>query len=575
MNVLLLHAEDSFPAKSSIKWDLIIDLARAPRSTYEQWMRQSGCDVVSIFDYSQGMHDLYRIREFLQAGMGTIIDGEGIDWWDVLSVMLVPELQRFLLMKRFAEELGNDAELYATRADGYSRTLSVILGKSVQTKAGARSLARRAQHYWEASANLDGRQLRQVIWDKFDSRHSLRRRLAAPISTVKGQVILLPSAYINVSRTAVSYAEILPHEDFLLVCARSCARLHRVPQNVTQISLDSFFCRSDQGEQDALARGFGQLEQATSRWPLEFHKIHEFGIMDRMRCLLPWGLAVRNAWKRVFGSMGVTACFSADESNPYTRIPLLLARQRGVPALSCHHGALDYNMSWKAASSDFYLAKSEMEKDYLERVCRADSARVVLAGPRRVQAANVASSTRKTWLIFFAEPFREGGWRDEEVYRELLPALLQLATDLSLRLVLKLHPFQSVRGIRRLLKRTSMGSGAEIKIIAGPLEEEIWDQVGIAITCQSSVALECSERGIPIFLFAWLRDTHTGYVDQFARFKVGHVLSCPEDITRIPTLLKHFKPAAGQCKSRSMEADPELMRNLLSGKSLPPVELPA
>ena len=62
-------------------------------------------------------------------------------------------------------------------------------------------------------------------------------------------------------------------------------------------------------------------------------------------------------------------CLCADDSNPYTRIPLILASNRGIPTLVCHHGALDSKMAVKVAHADTYLAKGEMERDFLLRSC--------------------------------------------------------------------------------------------------------------------------------------------------------------------------------------------------------------
>ena len=86
---------------------------------------------------------------------------------------------------------------------------------------------------------------------------------------------------------------------------------------------------------------------------------------------LRWGIAVRDAWIRVFEEHDIVSCLSADDSNPYTRIPLLLAEQRHIPAVAVHHGALDCFMAFKELRFSDYIAKGEMERDYLERICRS------------------------------------------------------------------------------------------------------------------------------------------------------------------------------------------------------------
>jgi hypothetical protein len=46
--------------------------------------------------------------------------------------------------------------------------------------------------------------------------------------------------------------------------------------------------------------------------------------------------------------------------------------------------------------------------------------------------------------------------------------------------------------------------------------------------------------GIPVFLCAWLRDSWAGYLQQYARFGIGHVLESPDQISEIPELLANW-----------------------------------
>ena len=72
--------------------------------------------------------------------------------------------------------------------------------------------------------------------------------------------------------------------------------------------------------------------------------------------------------ERRFESENIVGCLCADDSNPYSRIPLILAKRNEVSTLACHHGALDAWMAIKTQHADFYLAKGEMERDYLVHI---------------------------------------------------------------------------------------------------------------------------------------------------------------------------------------------------------------
>src|SRR5262249_10578019 len=132
----------------------------------------------------------------------------------------------------------------------------LVEGQLIYRRSFARSARRRLKHWRDGLANLDRRQLTQAAWDKFDCDHRLRHALAPPIQSSSVPVVLLPSAYVNVSRTAVAYARMLPEQQFLLVCARKNGWLRDGPSNVRITTLDSFFQPLDRAE----------LSQLLMRW---------------------------------------------------------------------------------------------------------------------------------------------------------------------------------------------------------------------------------------------------------------------------------------------------------------------
>ncbi|HEY7617795.1 MAG TPA: hypothetical protein VH744_13400, partial [Terriglobales bacterium] len=267
---------------------------------------------------------------------------------------------------------------------------------------------------------------------------------------------------------------------------------------------------------------------------------------------------------RLFESEDIVGCLCADDLNPYTRIPLLLAHKRGIPTLACHHGALAYGNAIKKLDADFYLAKSEMERDYLVRRCEVPAEKVVLGAPSSPQDSVCSRHEERTWLVFFTEPYAAGGWRIDEIYRELLPVLCSLAESSGLELVFKLHPFESVRGHRRLLRRHISRKPAErIRIIAGPPSAELWQKTRAALTVQSSVAVECTMRGIPVFLCGWLREPFAGYLRQFAEFGAGQIVNSAAELEALPVLLSGYQIRTGVQQRLAGAIEPPLFRALL------------
>jgi hypothetical protein len=283
------------------------------------------------------------------------------------------------------------------------------------------------------------------------------------------------------------------------------------------------------------------MEQSLEEQPV-FRLPVRLGILKKGLRWLRWGVTVRDAWIQVFDTHAIVACMSADDSNPYTRIPLLLAEQRGLPSVACHHGALDCRMAFKSTGFSNYLAKGEMERDYLERVCGIDAGSIRVGAVAPAENASVWSESAP-WITFFAEPYEVDLWRVETIYREVLPRLSAAARRVGKRVVVKLHPFESARHRKRLLARTLSESDQKlVSLTDAPLSSEILQNTWCAVTVESTTAFECALAGIPTFLCGWLRHAYAGYAPQYVRFGVARMLESTDDLLRIPDILRASRP---------------------------------
>jgi hypothetical protein len=265
------------------------------------------------------------------------------------------------------------------------------------------------------------------------------------------------------------------------------------------------------------------------------------GVLSGIRKALRDGLAIRDAWLRVFEREPVSAVLCTDDTNPYTHLPLLIARQRGLPTIACHHGALDGGQLVKRSHADVTLAKGRMEKDYLVNTCGLAEERIEVGAPLLSQRANTGVRRAKSSIVFFSEPYALDGGRCHEFYRELLPPLADLASRMNLTLVVKLHPMESERERRKFVNAALLPRQFEnLQIVAGALSEELLDSSSFAVTVQSTAAVDCAIRGIPVFLCKWLDYSYYGYVAQFIQFRAGVPLRSPAEIAKIPDLLENF-----------------------------------
>src|ERR1700722_13799535 len=493
MRVFLLHPDDDFHGSGrNQRCDAVIDLGRAPRSFYDQRSAELGCPVSSIFDLALEVQDVQVWRHIIEAGMGRVVDRFGIDWWDGVTMMLHPELQDVRLAVRLAETLRKCRTLVASRpsliGDAVSSQLKIPLQAlhSGLRKRLVRGVVRRSG----AVANLSFDQLRQVVYDKYDPHYKWRKKLADSPKTNWGSepVILLPSAYLNVTRTALRYAALLPEQKFFLVLARESGAGSPPPANGHSERLASFASNSyDRDELQKLEGAWTALERSLHENP-DFKLSSQLGILKKGPRWLRWGIAIRDAWNQVFATRRIIGCLSADDSNPYTRIPLLLAEQRGIPAVACHHGALDGRMAFKNLRFSNYLAKGEMEREYLERICGVDAGRIRIGAASPTGLDDISLwSEQAPWLTYFTEPYETDSWRIETIYREVLPRLVAAARDAGKTVVLKLHPFESARQRRRLVAQTLNAVDATlVSVPYPPLSPEILQKTWCAVTVEST-----------------------------------------------------------------------------------------
>ena len=548
MKILLIHPNDD-PEQglwASARWDRIVDLGLGGVNSYQRWTQKFKCPVTTLDSLRHGFDDFQRIRELQGLGNGRLLDECGLDWWEIMSLLLTGELETLILLQRFASTVGSGDELYTSRPGLHATLLESLLLAPVKSFPLRRDAQKGSlRHYFRVSKKLSAPQIIDVFWDKYDLGYQFRGRLGRKRQPLRHPAVLLPTAYVNVSRTGIAYANTFPEENFLLVATRRSGWVKDVPRNVAATWLSFYASLRDRssenaGMQDRWRALLRELERTT-----EFEILHRLGFLDAFPRWFRHGFEVRDAWQNVLDKEPIQAVLCADDSNPYTRIPLLLAQARGLPNIACHHGALDGRYIFKRSYGDVIWAKGKMEEDYLVRKCGVPQERVEIAAPalpanwKTLQEPNRQSF--RPHLLFISEAYDMSGGRTEEFYRDVLPPLADLALATGRELIVKLHPGESHRERTAMAERVlSAKQRGVMRIVSGPLTEELLAQSWFGITILSTVAMECAIRGIPCFLCKWLESWTYGYVEQFIQFGVGIGLSHPSEIEKIPEYLKQI-----------------------------------
>jgi hypothetical protein len=547
MRVLLLQPEDSpeHGPWSRQHWDLIVDLGKSSPFSEEQWNRQYGCPVLRTDSFRHGIADARTVRKLFAPCLGRLIDEEGIDWWDLLALLVAPDALTLLALQAVAESLSPSAELWATRPGGVAGMLAVVINRSIRDFGGS-GLERvivRAGHTLGIVRRFSASQIKEILLDKYDSGYRWRSRFADKRQSGGEPVVLLPSAYENVSRTAAGYARLLPEQRFLLVAARQSAKRFVAPENVQVRDLaDYSTSESPAAEVGSLLERWAKLSNDLKGSP-EWRILFRAGALDLFPEWIRDGLSVRNAWRGVLDRESVSGVLCGDDSNRYTRLPVLLAARRKIPTIDFHHGALDGWYLLKDLPCDLYLAKSEMERDYLLRVCGLPADRVTIAAAAlpalstsvAVRVGKKPKDQQGTSVVFFSEPYEVAGMRTHEVFREVLPPLCRVARENERDLVVKLHPFESLTQRTSMIREILASEDREIvRVVDGPISSELMERAWFGVTVESTTVIDCLQNGVHCFLCSWLSHSPFDYVGQYAHFGIGEVLQDAKQLLEIP-----------------------------------------
>ena len=563
MRILFLDSEDDPQSGpwSAMVWDQVIDLGIAGPRTRANWESYFKCQVT---DLGFARTPSGQVRDALAAGLGRLLDEHGIDWWEVLGIQYVRQIFRIIALQKFAASISGRDEVFVSRGGFDFLVLQKLLGRRISCFSRGAQIPQKFRRFYRRSCRLSYSQIKQISWDKYDSQHRLRALLSPRRARCRTPIILLPTAYLNVTRMALSYAETLLDSKFLLVAGRSSGWAKTLPVNVDQSDLSSYLSpKFDCAEHSGLLARWNELRIQFRSHPV-LHALLQSGIADSFGHALKKWMIVRDAWINVFETEPVDGVLSCDDVNPYTHIPGLLAKRKGIPWTSSHHGAFDGHHLVRESRADIVLAKGNMERDYLVKNCGISKDRVAVGAPNR--PAPDQTRHEKSSIVFFSEDYEVSGARVGDFYRDVLPSLVRLAEQNAKLLVLKLHPAESLRDRRRILNEVlSREEQCRVRIVEGPITEQMMSDIWFACTVISTTALDCAIMGIPVFLCGWLENWPFGYMNQFVAFRVGVKLSSPEEITQIPRLLEQFEP----CNPRNIWQPicPDALSEILSKRT--------
>jgi hypothetical protein len=596
MKILLVHPEDTVEvgAWAGTRWDWVVDLGWSGRHDYARLSERLGSRMFGIYDLLDHERHRCRIREILAIGLGRLVDSEAVDWWDIFFPYPYQQLEQLMLLTALAEQIPEQAEIFATRPHFTLRALSLLL--QAKTKRGqtldreaiwreiksfsgdsptaepATGFRARSRRYRNAAFALRPAQLIDIAFDKWDADYRMRRQFGGPPRSSSTPAILLPSAYANVSRAEVAYARMLPHRRFLLIVTRRPGRLPELPVNVELQSLARYAPRhllSTTEECAELLARWQEMQNDLFESNDVLRLANKLNVFGDFAGFLERGLRVRDAWREVFVRQPIAAVLSADEYNPYTRLPTLLAKSRNLRTVFADHGALNMSFGIRSACSDVYLMKGDMARDYSVEWCGLSASKIVVGAPAETNHRSLPPSlklnqTDRDWIVFYSEAYELFSGRTRTLYTELLPELCMLARQTERKVIVKLHPFESMRMRKALVDRVlSAEQRSLVALREGPMTPDLFARAWFSLTVESSVAVESTTNRVPCFLCSWFDASWHNYTQQFAKYSAGYPLDSPQRIRDIPKLLENFQITEATLRSLQTPISPQDLDSVL------------
>jgi hypothetical protein len=572
VRVLLVDPTDAVDAGAWTRerWDRIVDLGLSGETSYSRAAQQFGQPVTPLQAFrGEDFREIRRVRQLLLAGNGRLQDSTGLDWWELTAILVHQQLEAIVLLRKFVETLGPEDEVHVSRWCLAAEALGLQLGSRLHVFPSQKEGRRRGPgHYLQVLKKFPARQLLEIFWDKTDPGYQFRGPFTAKRESSSSPVVLLPTAYVNVSKTGIAYAKMLPEIRFLLLVTRPSGWVDDHPANVSKAWLRAYYSP----ERQVRAREYRDLMQRWQALRTELEETAEFEILSRLGYFDEFpvrfarGLEIRDAWRNVLDREPVQSLLCADDSNPYTHIPLLLAAHRKLPTVNCHHGALDGRYLFKSSHADVTLAKGGMEQDYLVRVCGLPEDHVEIGAPSAPPGPkNASGPSLRSAIVFFSEVYEVGGGRAREFYEDVLPRLADLALSEGKELIVKLHPSESKAERTQIVNRVLRPDQMQVvRIVDGGVTDDLWNQAWFGITVLSTVSVECALRCIPCFLCGWMEAWPYGYIEQFSRFGGGIRLGGAGEIEKIPAILKSYRRNLSIEKDLSTPIEDRRLRALLS-----------
>jgi hypothetical protein len=187
----------------------------------------------------------------------------------------------------------------------------------------------------------------------------------------------------------------------------------------------------------------------------------------------------------------------------WERALLLNQTAERIPTVLLQHGV----MHWTYAVTDEPVDTFLLRGSFFQRVINDGLRRKTFVQnvPEAAPSSTQLSNSVRDSILFITAPYNVPEFFHLGDLRDIVRALLRVSHSTRRRLVMRVHPTETIESYRQLVGELlkELGIDAEVSYSQGPGAEEVLARSSVAVLFFSTMFLDCLRHGIPIVSFGW------------------------------------------------------------------------
>ena len=214
------------------------------------------------------------------------------------------------------------------------------------------------------------------------------------------------------------------------------------------------------------------------------------------------------------------------------RVLLLRESAERVPVVLLQHGIMHWTFAVTDEPVDVFLVRGPFFQRSVNEKLRRKM--VVHNYPEPGATASPQKNSERKDILFITTPYNVPALFHREDLRDILRSLLRVAHSTRRRLVIRVHPNETISAYEQAVAelQQELRLQAEIGYSQGPGADEVFARACVAVLHFSTMFLDCLRHGIPIVSFGW------HWILNKRQFEEERIFHFASDLRHFETLIR-------------------------------------